>query len=159
MNLIEFGRSAHAEMDAIVTAARNGVAIGGTTLYCTTFPCHECAKLIVDSGIKKVVYIEPYPKSLALQLHKDAITTESTTSGKRKVVFEPFAGVGPGRYREFFSLTTTTGTRLERKDKRGIKTKWEAREAKPRLALLPTSYLDRELIAMRYSGRKRTQVG
>ncbi len=156
MNLIEFGRSAHAEMDAIVTAARNGIAIGGSTLYCTTFPCHECAKLIVNAGINKVVYIEPYPKSLALQLHKDAITTDSTTGGKRRVLFEPFAGVGPGRYREFFSLTTTTGTRLERKDKRGIKTKWEIKKAKPRLALLPTSYLDRELIAMRYSGRKRT---
>jgi deoxycytidylate deaminase len=65
MDLIEFGRMIHAEMSAICDAARTGRSVRGATLYCTTFPCHMCAKHIVASGIKKVVYIEPYPKSYA----------------------------------------------------------------------------------------------
>lgn len=63
-NLTEFGRAVHAEMEAITSAARIGVSIRGATLFTTTFPCHGCAKHIVDAGIERVVYIEPYPKSL-----------------------------------------------------------------------------------------------
>jgi cytidine deaminase len=68
MNIIEYGRCVHAEMAAIVDAARRGVALAGRILYATTFPCHECARHIVAAGIRKVVYIEPYPKSLVPEL-------------------------------------------------------------------------------------------
>lgn len=44
MDLLEFGRIIHAEMSAICDAARLGKSIKGATLYCTTFPCHICAK-------------------------------------------------------------------------------------------------------------------
>lgn len=51
----------HAEQNAIIQAAKLGVAIDGATLYCTHQPCSICAKMIVNSGISKVVYLNPYP--------------------------------------------------------------------------------------------------
>ena len=60
----------------------------GGTLYTTTFPCHNCTRHIVASGIAKVYYIEPYAKSLALELHNDAIELR----GKRR---ESYFSPGP----------------------------------------------------------------
>ncbi|MBR0752612.1 hypothetical protein JQ604_10490 [Bradyrhizobium jicamae] len=94
-NLIEFSRAVHAEMEAIISVARNGKAglIGGT-LYSTTFPCHSCARHIVAAGIRRVIYIEPYTKSLALNLHEDTISISEADLGK-KVVFLQYEGVAP----------------------------------------------------------------
>ena len=94
-NLIEFSRAVHAEMEAIISVARgNKNGLVGATMYSTTFPCHSCARHIVASGISRVVYIEPYPKSLALGLHTDAITDRET--GERgKVVFLQYEGTAP----------------------------------------------------------------
>jgi deoxycytidylate deaminase len=102
MDLLEFGRMIHAEMSAICDAARSGRSIRGATLYSTAFPCHMCAKHIVASGVKRVVYIEPYPKSYAEQLHGDAIIVGRSESSD-KVVFEPFIGISPFRYRDLFA--------------------------------------------------------
>lgn len=57
--------AAHAEQNAINNAAKNGVAIDGATLYCTDYPCTMCAKSIVNSGIKRVFYLNGpiYPMS------------------------------------------------------------------------------------------------
>jgi deoxycytidylate deaminase len=63
MDLLEFGRIIHAEMSAITDAARLGIEIKDSTLYCTTFPCQICAKHIVAAGLDTVVCLEPYPKS------------------------------------------------------------------------------------------------
>jgi dCMP deaminase len=52
----------HAEMNAIIFAARNGIKIEGATLYCTHQPCADCLKNICQSGIKRVVYDKPYDK-------------------------------------------------------------------------------------------------
>lgn len=92
--LIEYSRSIHAEMEAIVSAGRTGKSgmVGGT-LYTTTFPCHNCARHIVAAGISKVYYVEPYAKSLALELHSDSI---SPTEGEiKKIAFLQYEGVGP----------------------------------------------------------------
>ena len=62
----------HAEQNAIVQAARMGIAIEGATLYCTHQPCTFCAKLIINSGIKRIVYKEGYPDEFSLQLIKEA---------------------------------------------------------------------------------------
>ena len=67
MDIIEFGRVIHAEMSAIADAARLGRATKDATLFCTTFPCHICAKHVVAAGIDRVVFLEPYPKSLSSQ--------------------------------------------------------------------------------------------
>lgn len=64
-DLIEFSRAVHAEMDAIIGVARTGVTgIQGATLFTTVYPCHNCARHIVAAGISKVIFIEPYEKSL-----------------------------------------------------------------------------------------------
>ncbi|MGE4260643.1 anti-phage dCTP deaminase [Shewanella sp.] len=110
-SIIEYSRAIHAEMDAITTLARSpSTSTTNTTLYCTTYPCHNCARHIVASGIKRVVYIEPYEKSLAIQLHSDAITDSKEPN---KVSFEPFEGVSPNRYQSFFKFNN------KRKDESG----------------------------------------
>lgn len=99
--LIEYSRSIHAEMEAIVSAARLGKSgMMGGTLYTTTFPCHNCARHIVAAGIKKVFYIEPYSKSLALNLHSDSISVLS--SDDKKVTFLQYEGVGPSSIIKLF---------------------------------------------------------
>ncbi|MGO2236520.1 hypothetical protein B6N13_05445 [Marinomonas sp. UCMA 3892] len=112
-DITEFGRIVHAELSAIMSALRNGVRVQGGQLSCTTFPCHNCAKHIVASGIKRVEYIEPYPKSKALDLHKDSISMGE--EGSDKVVFSAFTGVGPSRFLDLFS---TMGLGAAKKIKR-----------------------------------------
>ena len=105
-DLIEFSRSVHAEMDAIVSLARiGGAGLDGATLYTTTYPCHNCARHIVASGIMKVFYIEPYEKSLARKLHEDAIafeTEESHGDLPKRVEFLHFEGVAPRQFHNMF---------------------------------------------------------
>ncbi|TRB01274.1 MULTISPECIES: anti-phage dCTP deaminase [Rhizobium/Agrobacterium group] len=113
-NLIEFSRAVHAEMEAIMSVARQGKqGIVGSKLFTTTFPCHSCARHIVASGIETVVYIEPYPKSLALTLHSDAITTNANES--EKVAFLQYEGVSPSSFSRVF------GPKLERKESGKVK--------------------------------------
>ncbi|RKH15337.1 hypothetical protein D7V97_00600 [Corallococcus sp. CA053C] len=100
-DLIEFSRAVHAEMDAILSVARLGNATTqGATLYCTTYPCHSCARHIVASGIREVVYIEPYVKSRASTLHSDSTeeVTKRWSDSSKKVHFRPFSGVSPRRF-------------------------------------------------------------
>lgn len=118
--VMEYSRSIHAEMDVITSMARKQ---NGDTkdkiLYTTTYPCHNCARHIVAAGIKKVVYIEPFDKSLALDLHNDAITKNEESS---KVIFCDFEGISPRRYNKFFRPTD------ERKDdKTGTAKKFNVR--------------------------------
>jgi dCMP deaminase len=61
----------HAEQNAIIQAARLGVSIAGATLYCTHQPCVLCAKMIVNSGIERVVYREGYPHEFSVQMLKE----------------------------------------------------------------------------------------
>src|SRR5690554_6609488 len=68
----EYCYAIHAEQNAIVQAAKLGVSIDGATLYCTHQPCVICAKLIVNSGIVRVVYKESYPDSLAVDILKNS---------------------------------------------------------------------------------------
>jgi deoxycytidylate deaminase len=116
MDALEYGRIVHAEMSAISDAARLGRSIKDATLFTTTFPCHMCAKHIVASGIVRVVFLEPYPKSLAARLHSDSISIEENDRGRYRhypaVEFEHFYGITPRRYRELFS-------RGKRKDAEG----------------------------------------
>lgn len=101
-DLTEFGRAVHAEMAALLDAARRGVSVSGATLYTTTFPCHNCARHIIGAGVARVVFIEPYTKSRAEQLHADAATITRSDDSDGRVVFEPFVGVAPRRYLEMF---------------------------------------------------------
>ena len=58
----------HAEQNAIIQAAKLGVSIDGATLYCTHQPCVICAKMIVNAGITRVVYVEGYPDEFSVQM-------------------------------------------------------------------------------------------
>jgi deoxycytidylate deaminase len=102
--LVEFSRSIHAEMHAIIIGCQtSGSKIIGGKLYCTTYPCHNCARHIIVAGIKEVYYIEPYRKSLTIALHFDSIT-ESEEDSNKKVKISIFDGVGPNRYLELFKM-------------------------------------------------------
>ncbi len=66
--------AAHAEQNAIIQAAKYGVSIEGATLYCTHQPCGICAKMIINAGIKRVVYKEGYPDEFSIKLFGEAGT-------------------------------------------------------------------------------------
>jgi dCMP deaminase len=65
-------RSTHAEQNALVQAARHGISIDGATLYCTNNPCLNCAKLLINAGIARIVYEERYDDPLAFELLAEA---------------------------------------------------------------------------------------
>ncbi len=129
-NLIEYCRAIHAEMDAITSVARNGgVSLKGAYLFSTTFPCHNCARHIIATGISKVFYIEPYEKSLALKLHKDSISFDNSVNHvDKKVAFIPFEGVSPNKYLKLFYA--------EGRKKNGARAKHDPKTAKPAIPML-----------------------
>lgn len=115
---IEYSRSIHAEMDALMGAARQGISTSGASLYVTTYPCHNCARHLIAAGIAAVFYVEPYVKSLAMELHSDAMNAAlpiieggRIQGGKMShMSVVPFTGVGPRMYEDHFTK------RLELKD-------------------------------------------
>jgi len=117
-SLLEFSRAVHAEMDAVLSLVRRGMSAMGTRVFVSTFPCHYCARHLVAAGVSEVQFIEPYPKSKALDLHSDSITTRFSewresrererrekTGKKIKVLFRPFVGVAPRLYSRAFTKT------------------------------------------------------
>lgn len=62
----------HAEQNAIVQAAKMGISVNGATIYVTHQPCSICTKIIINSGIKKVIYREGYPDDFSMQLFAEA---------------------------------------------------------------------------------------
>lgn len=143
-DITEYGRVVHAEMEALLAGARAGVGTSGGELYCTTFPCHNCAKHIIAAGVKRVVYVEPYPKSKALEFHSDSISLEK---GGLNVIFEPFIGVGPRSFFNLFSTNLGSGYPIKRKTSDGQIVDWRESDAKLRTQLLPCSYIEREDLA------------
>ena len=121
-DLTEYGRVVHAEMSAICDAARTGRSVKDGTLFVTTFPCHNCTKHIISSGVKLVVFMEPYPKSQAEKLHNNEIKLEEASTSH--VSFLPFMGISPFRYRDIF----------EKKSRKisGRAKKWYDKEDLPR---------------------------
>lgn len=68
----EICRAVHAEQNALVQAAKHGVAIIGADLYVTHQPCVLCTKLLINAGISRVVYTHAYPDQLAVAMAKEA---------------------------------------------------------------------------------------
>jgi dCMP deaminase len=68
----ELCRAVHAEQNAIIQSALHGVSVEGATLYCTHQPCILCAKMIINSKIKRVVYSNKYPDDEAINFFKKA---------------------------------------------------------------------------------------
>jgi len=64
----ELCRGLHAEQNAIIQAAYHGTSIKDADLYCTTFPCSICTKMLINAGIRRIFYDEGYADELATQL-------------------------------------------------------------------------------------------
>ncbi len=64
----ELCRGLHAEQNSIIQAARHGISIDASTLYCTTMPCIICTKMLINAGITRVVYAEGYADELAREM-------------------------------------------------------------------------------------------
>lgn len=112
--LTEFCRAVHAEMNALISVGRSGRGpTQGGKMYVTTQPCHNCTKHIICAGITKVIYLDPYPKSLGIELHSDAIEMDPIDDRclELKLILSPYGGVAPHRYHDFFVMKD------ERKDK------------------------------------------
>lgn len=123
-DVIEFGRMVHAEMSALSDAARFRRSTQGATLFCTTLPCHMCTKLVIAAGIERVVYIQPYGKSLVGELYTDSVTfDESPDSGK--VRYETLKGVTPNGFKMAFHK------KAKRKNPDGTAAAWNPTEATP----------------------------
>jgi dCMP deaminase len=64
----ELCRGLHAEQNTIIQAAFHGISISGATLFCTTLPCSICLKMLINAGIREIVYEQGYPDDLAQSL-------------------------------------------------------------------------------------------
>ena len=138
LGLGEFQRMVHAEMAAIVDAAARGVPVRDQVMFCTTFPCQNCAKHIMAAGIRTVVHIEPYPKSLVLDLFEEEtcqLVLEPLNSpeyakqleeNRGKLLLVNFMGVAPRRYESIFSMPVREG-------ESGEIFAWDRKTAEPRL--------------------------
>ncbi|WP_082657439.1 anti-phage dCTP deaminase [Sphingopyxis sp. A083] len=135
-DLTEYGRVVHAEMLSICDAARLGKSVKGSILFCTTFPCHNCTKHILASGIRQVIFMEPYPKSRAKQLHKNEIEIEKTS--ETRVAFVPFLGISPYRYRDIFEKRSRKSA--------GKAITWYRGEPRPLVDVAAPAYLDNEFL-------------
>lgn len=153
LNLIAFYRAVHAETASLLDAARRGVAIKNAIMYVTAFPCHECARHIVAAGIERVIYIEPYPKSLAAEQYQDSIVVDPpspTHKSKKKqslpekVSFTSFVGVAPRIYQKLFTVE-----KGRRKKPDGSVNEWSADTAKLRYFTDPALYLAQEAVNLK----------
>ncbi len=138
LDVTEYGRIVHAEMCALCDAARFGKSVKGATLFCSTFPCHNCAKHILAAGIRRVVYIEPYPKSRVSDLYRHEIEIEGRSC--EKVSFVPFIGISPTRYRDLFA-------KQKRKDG-GQARDWYHGKPIPMVSIIAPFYLETEQLAI-----------
>lgn len=67
----ELCRGVHAEQNAIIQAAYFGVSVKDSTIYTTTFPCSMCAKILINAGVKEVVYAEGYEDDMSKKLFEE----------------------------------------------------------------------------------------
>lgn len=156
--LTEFGRVVHGEMEALMMCARNGISTKECSMYMTTFPCHNCAKHIIAAGIKKVVYIEPYPKSKALEFYTNEISQNEQDSEK-KVIFIPFKGVGPHRFIDLFSMHSIRWYSRNRKNKDGYVVQWDRDNANLRNPMSLMNYIEMEQSAHKQYAEEIKQIG
>lgn len=146
LGMNEFNRMVHAEMAALTDAALRGVAVGGQVMFCTTFPCQNCAKHLMAAGIRALYYTFPYPKSLVktmyaeeyeeltmlsldspeLRKRLDEGRRGNPTDGPAKFLVFSYLGVAPRRYVQLFTMPI-------RKLADGSKPPWVPQSSRPRI--------------------------
>lgn len=146
LDVTEFGRAVHAEMAALMDCARRGVRTHGATVFCTTFPCHNCVKHMVAAGVGKLVFIEPYAKSRAIELHGDSVSTDELVDSRMRLL--PFVGIGPRRFSSLFALQDPVGNKIKRKKTDGEVVARDRTGAIPMLQERLASFIDREQAAL-----------
>jgi deoxycytidylate deaminase len=120
-DLTEFQPTVHAEMSALLDAIRTQSSLEKVTMYVTAYPCHGCAKHLVDLGLP-IVYLEPYPKSRAATMYGNTISR----------TFRVFTGIAPLRYQKMFAVSD------DRKLPDGTRKSWtheERQKAEPKADL------------------------
>ena len=80
----ELCRGLHAEQNAIIQAAKHGVNIDGATLYCTHSPCIICSKMLINSGVQRIVCRDGYPDALAKAMLDEAGLNVETMPAKEE---------------------------------------------------------------------------
>ncbi|HIF0226743.1 TPA: deaminase [Legionella anisa] len=100
---LDFHPCTHAEIAAIIDAAKLGISVRKSTLYTTTFPCHLCAKEIINAGISKVIYLEAYPKSKNKELYPKLIDFDPSHASSL-LPFSFYSGIGPKRFMYVYSV-------------------------------------------------------
>ena len=80
---LELCRGSHGEENAIVQAASYGISLSGSGIYCTQQPCLTCTKMIINAGIKRVVFAGDYPHPMSVEfLHAAGLRIERYDPGK-----------------------------------------------------------------------------
>jgi dCMP deaminase len=67
----ELCRGVHAEQNAVIQAAYFGISIDGATIYTTTYPCSMCSKILINAGIKEIIYADSYLDELSVKLFEE----------------------------------------------------------------------------------------
>lgn len=121
LGLSDLGRMVHAEMAALMDAATRGVGVRDQVMFCTTFPCQNCAKHIMAAGIRAVIHMEPYPKSLVEEMYEGEIESgpaprlsdlpafPAPTSPGQRLFLYTYLGVAPRRYTQVFTMPLRRG--------------------------------------------------
>ncbi len=151
--LLEFSRTVHAEMAALSDAALRGISVRDGTMYVTTLPCHMCARHVVAAGIKRVVYIEPYAKSMVRRLYPDSVSIDSGC-GHDSVKFEPFLGFAPQIYLRFFDIPEDPKREYHKGDQQGKVIAWNKLTMQCRTRRYVNFYLFIEMRSLKYIGAK-----
>jgi len=81
----ELCRGVHAEQNAVIQAAYFGISIDGATVYTTTYPCSMCSKILINAGIKEVVYADSYLDDLSRRLFEETKITVRKYEPKKVV--------------------------------------------------------------------------
>ncbi len=68
----ELCRGLHAEQNVIIQAALHGISLNGCHLYCTHQPCLICTKMLINCGVKRIIFMEGYPDELSLAMLEEA---------------------------------------------------------------------------------------
>ncbi len=77
----ELCRGLHAEQNAIIQAAFHGVSIRDADLYCTNLPCSICAKMLINAGVRRIVYLDGYRDALAMEMLSEVGMTLTRLEG------------------------------------------------------------------------------
>ena len=93
--ILDLCRSVHAEESVILEAGNFGINLKDKILYTTTFPCLLCTKIIITAGIKRIVFIEPYPVIESMEMLKES-----------RILMEKYEGINPRVFLKYFKNFT-----------------------------------------------------